>query len=270
MMSVLEYSGPEKEVSCRKTLSAGSYRFRFGFKILSNDHDNRDLLQASVSLAGSDRVLAKGSLPRKKEVADSPYNVFHVDFTLEETAEVEGHLRLSSAGRVAIDEAEIVVKKLPPLPESPQLLLINPDRNLSAEKIVHQGMAAIATYLETQGIYCHLANTSQCDDDFILQQVREYPYGYVGFFVTSDGTIVDYVRGMLARIKEIRPEIVALAGGPHATLDAEKLLQDVPDLAVCVRGEGEETCCDILQGVALDAVRGITYRRDDGRLASNP
>lgn len=67
--------------------------------------------------------------------------------------------------------------------------------------------------------------------------------------------------------KEINPEIIVLAGGPHATARAHELIErGVVDIVV--RGEGEEILRDVVRalgdGRPLDGIVGLTYRGRDG------
>jgi radical SAM superfamily enzyme YgiQ (UPF0313 family) len=252
-----------------RSLPAGEFRFSFGFRILLNDTGNRDLIQAGVWKCDDNVKLATGTLPRKIDNPNSPYKTFHMDFKLKSPAKVEGRIFLTSSGHVEISELKIVPKVLPLRPSDPVALFMNPDRNLSSERIVHQGISAIAAHLEKVGIGIHALNTSQCDDEFIMERFRTGPYKVVGFFITSDDTVIGYVKNMSARIKQICPDILCLAGGPHATLSAEELLKTIPYIDVCVRGEGEQTCEAILDNHPLEMIPGITYRRN-GDTVINP
>lgn len=77
------------------------------------------------------------------------------------------------------------------------------------------------------------------------------------------------------RIKrEISPEIITLAGGPHFSFTAESSLEECPELDIIVRGEGEYTTRDLCRNLEdnqpLDSVNGITFRSADKRIIVNP
>ena len=149
------------------------------------------------------------------------------------------------------------------LPLNPEILFINPDRNMTGERIVHQGISSIAAYLFESGIESHALLTSLCNDDFIIEMIEKYPYKYVGFFITSDPTSVNYSKKMINRIKAKRNDIIYLSGGPHPTLGSEDLMKDIPDMDICVRGEGEKTVVELLTGSKLEDIKGISYRKND-------
>jgi radical SAM superfamily enzyme YgiQ (UPF0313 family) len=60
--------------------------------------------------------------------------------------------------------------------------------------------------------------------------------------------------------------ILTIAGGPHATVRPEECLAACD---VVVRGEGELTLAEILQGKPLESIKGVSFRRD-GSLVHNP
>lgn len=72
---------------------------------------------------------------------------------------------------------------------------------------------------------------------------------------------LDATAGMrLAQLtKEIDPRIVTVCGGAHASLVPHQCLDHCD---IVVRGEGEETFYDIVQGHHLDTIMGVSYLRD--------
>jgi radical SAM superfamily enzyme YgiQ (UPF0313 family) len=155
------------------------------------------------------------------------------------------------------------------LPKDPAILFVNPDRGMSNERIVHQGISAVAARLREHGLASHAVLTSQCDDESIVRAIEEYGYRHVGFFVTSDESATQYAKGLISRIKARRADIVFMAGGPHATLGTEELLAEIPDLDICVHGEGEESCVEILSGAPWPGIAGITFRQG-AAIVKNP
>jgi hypothetical protein len=123
-------------------------------------------------------------------------------------------------------------KNIKQLPNKPTVLFINPDRGVSAEHIVHQGISSIAAYLKEANIDCHAVLTSICNDEMIIETIGLYDYKYIGFFVTSDDTAINYIRNIVQKIKEVRADIQYLAGGPQATLAHEQLMKDIPEIDI--------------------------------------
>jgi len=67
----------------------------------------------------------------------------------------------------------------------------------------------------------------------------------------------------ICELLNLMPENVFLvAGGYTATEKVQELFNKVPKIDVIVRGEGEETIKDILNGKPLSEILGISYRKD--------
>ena len=71
------------------------------------------------------------------------------------------------------------------------------------------------------------------------------------------------------RIKERSPDCVVIVGGPHVYYLDEAIMRHYPVIDILVRGEGEKTALEIVKGLPLSEIKGITYKID-GRVARNP
>jgi len=69
-------------------------------------------------------------------------------------------------------------------------------------------------------------------------------------------------------LNRIPTNILLVVGGYTATEKAEELFKAAPRINIIVRGEGEETIRDILKGVELENILGISYRLN-GNLIHN-
>jgi len=70
----------------------------------------------------------------------------------------------------------------------------------------------------------------------------------------------------LARIvKETDKSILVVMGGMHVTHMYRQLLENYPFIDVCVRGEGEKTLLEIVQGKNLFNVNGVAFK-DNGEI----
>ncbi|MGC8940132.1 MAG: B12-binding domain-containing radical SAM protein [Candidatus Bathyarchaeia archaeon] len=74
--------------------------------------------------------------------------------------------------------------------------------------------------------------------------------------------------------KDVREDCVVVLGGPHVTFLPEETLTECGNADVIVRGEGEETFCELVdiieRGGSLENVRGITYRKGDMIISTMP
>ncbi|MBN2377296.1 MAG: radical SAM protein [Sedimentisphaerales bacterium] len=63
--------------------------------------------------------------------------------------------------------------------------------------------------------------------------------------------------------------IFTVVGGRYATEAPERWLVDYPNVDVVIRGDGEEAMEEVCQGVPLEEISGISFRKD-GRIFHNP
>jgi radical SAM superfamily enzyme YgiQ (UPF0313 family) len=64
------------------------------------------------------------------------------------------------------------------------------------------------------------------------------------------------------KIKKMRPEILMLAGGVHATTLPEDVLKN-SSVDIVVMGEGEKTLLEICEGASLQEMFGVAYRQNN-------
>ena len=91
------------------------------------------------------------------------------------------------------------------------------------------------------------------------QELQDFRPEVVGISVLT----LNYLSGkLLAQLtKDFDPGILTVMGGVHATMKPEQCLAHCD---IVVRGEGELTFHEIMQGRELDTIKGISYGGDDG------
>ncbi len=70
-------------------------------------------------------------------------------------------------------------------------------------------------------------------------------------------------------ILSIPPGIFILLGGRHATKNPEYWLSTYPNVTAVARGDGEETTEEFCQGMPLEKIAGLSFRKD-GKICHNP
>lgn len=75
-------------------------------------------------------------------------------------------------------------------------------------------------------------------------------------------------------VKERLPEATVVAGGPHPSVADDDVMQDT-NVDYCVRGEGEHTFIELMQGLTTlrsdwDGCTGVTWRNLDGEVVREP
>ena len=78
---------------------------------------------------------------------------------------------------------------------------------------------------------------------------------------------------LIKAAREVCPNCITLAGGPHVTFWDDHALEECPELDVVIRREGEGTIVDLVQqieaGKSYDETLGITYRKG-GKIVRTP
>jgi len=87
-------------------------------------------------------------------------------------------------------------------------------------------------------------------------------------------TYMDFFKEFFNTALEKNPQSKRVIGGPVVSAFDKKILFDALPVDVAVYGEGEETFEELILALkdnrALDSVKGIIYRREDGRIVENP
>lgn len=158
----------------------------------------------------------------------------------------------------------------------PHITLVNPAAPVSAT--MHMpfallGLGYLAAVLEKNGyevdvIDCQILKFSL--EDFKAELTKRKP-DIVG--VTS--STLTYLTGMklIKAAREVCPNAVTIAGGPHVTFWDDHALEDYPELDVVVRREGENTLLELVQRIEAGKDHGNvlgTTLRVNGKIVRNP
>ncbi len=162
------------------------------------------------------------------------------------------------------------------MPKSdPRILLVHPlgysaknaenDVSRMANIMPPLGLASISAFLSSHNIENDIVDcyAHPVSDDLIVDYLRQYLPGYIGFSCTTS-SFFDGVR--LAEIaKEIIPEIKVIFGGVHVSAVKERVLEDYPCIDYCIVGEGEESLKELLVSprAQLSKVSGLVYRNHE-------
>ncbi len=102
---------------------------------------------------------------------------------------------------------------------------------------------------------------SSLDDERFIRILNEFQPDVVGirsiaFFLEELQRIASLVRA--------HSDAILVAGGPIVQAYKRRLFQEVPELEIAVKGEGEQVFADLLSGAPLPSIAGLLYRTDDG------
>ena len=140
-------------------------------------------------------------------------------------------------------------------------------------------LAYLASYLLKGDISCEVidAKYEHMDHDSILKKIRKSAARIIGFTAMTT-EIMDSAK-LALKIKAVRPEIVTVIGGPHASALPKRTLEEFQAFDIACVGEGEHALKEIVPRVSysnrshlssvLVDVKGIAYREKDNYINLN-
>jgi radical SAM superfamily enzyme YgiQ (UPF0313 family) len=139
-------------------------------------------------------------------------------------------------------------------------LLINPPYPFSEHPLIPLGLSYIAGSLEHNGYDVQVLDllVSRYSRDKIARKIEEYQPDIVG--ITSVTLNYPIASEILGHCKSVSRDITTVIGGPHVTFSTFETLTEAPWIDIVVRGEGERTMLDIVQGKRPEDIPGIAYR----------
>ncbi|MDO8551668.1 MAG: radical SAM protein [bacterium] len=150
-----------------------------------------------------------------------------------------------------------------------RILLINPP------EIIGNGLNSpplallyLAGTLKKHHIKVKIVDGLLCGWKGIKQEIKKNRPTVVGTTSLTVSRLKSYK--VLKLAKEINPTITTILGGVHATLLHSQIIDNYPFIDIVVRGEGERTLLQIVQGIALENIAGITYRKNNQTIINRP
>ena len=135
------------------------------------------------------------------------------------------------------------------------------------------GIAYLAAICERDGYNTKFVdlNFDNVSDEKIADIIRQSNPKVVGVSFVTEARFEAFKLFKLT--KDVSPQIITLAGGPHPSLCAEDTLSNIEDLDIIVRGEGEETFSELMKSIVsknhdLTGIRGLSYR-ENGKVRHN-
>ena len=132
------------------------------------------------------------------------------------------------------------------------------------------GIAYIASYLKKFGYDVEILDiyAQQLREEEVIEELKTRSFDLVG--ISALVTQYQYIKGLTETIKRIKDAPIVLGNG-LATACHKLVLQKVPTIDICVRGEGEITFKELIdKNGNLNEVLGISFRDKDGKVIVNP
>jgi radical SAM superfamily enzyme YgiQ (UPF0313 family) len=135
------------------------------------------------------------------------------------------------------------------------------------------GLAYLAATLEQHGFKVRIidAFVHKYGWEKLATEIKGYSPNIVGITCTTFTRFEGFKTAKL--VKEILPDALVVMGGPHVSFTAEDTLQNIPEIDVVVRGEGELTLLELTKafndGRDFKDIKGISFRTRDGSIVHN-
>jgi anaerobic magnesium-protoporphyrin IX monomethyl ester cyclase len=134
------------------------------------------------------------------------------------------------------------------------------------------GIMSLSSVLKRAGHECVMFDQAnpETPDEVILKEIRRERPDLVGLSFLST-TSYPYAKVLARRIRATDAKVKIAFGGVFATLNAERVKLQVPEVDFVCRGDGESLILDLLE--RLDdpsTVAGVTWQERSGRLRHNP
>ena len=143
-------------------------------------------------------------------------------------------------------------------------------------KYIHSNLAvySLKQYAMTRGIHAQMREytINQRMEDIMSSIFREKPdLLCFSCYIWNISLIGDLV----CELHKILPDMEIWLGGPEVSWDAGDVLKRWPAVKGIMRGEGEETFCELAftrenHPSQTERIAGITFRNDDGEIIQNP
>jgi len=154
------------------------------------------------------------------------------------------------------------------------VLVFPPNIYQTKQSMPPLGLAWLAAVLRKEGyndvkIIDSIANRYTKEE--VVELLKKEKPDLIGM---SFGTQIRFSAFDLARlIKKNFPQIPLVVGGPHPTLTYQDLLENIPEIDIVLRGEGEISFVNLVKTIEkkgdLAGVKGISFRDKEGRVVNN-
>jgi anaerobic magnesium-protoporphyrin IX monomethyl ester cyclase len=133
------------------------------------------------------------------------------------------------------------------------------------------GIMSLSAVLKREGHDCVMFDQAnpETPDDIILEEIQKQRPALVGLSFLST-TSYPYAKMLARKIRAVSPKVPIAFGGVFATLNAENVKRQCPEVDFVCRGDGEQLILDLVDRLDDPSeVPGITWSKD-GALIHNP
>jgi radical SAM superfamily enzyme YgiQ (UPF0313 family) len=125
----------------------------------------------------------------------------------------------------------------------------------------HLGVGYIQAFLHERGIdSLQYVPKKAVTLSSLVKEVLSLDPEFIGFTCYDSNYYI--IKSLAHSFKKEKPDVPIIVGGPTATFSDRFVLEDCPDIDICVRGEGEETTLELIKNNLsnLEDIKGISFR----------
>lgn len=134
------------------------------------------------------------------------------------------------------------------------------------------GIMSLSAVLKRAGHECIMFDQAnpETPNEVIIEEIRRLEPDLVGLSFLST-TTYPYAKILARQIRAADSRVKLAFGGVFATLNAERVKLQCPEVDFVCRGDGEQLILDLLERLDdPDTVDGVTWTEKDGRLRHRP
>ncbi len=162
-----------------------------------------------------------------------------------------------------------------------RIMLINPARHFIANQsglgyLIPLGLVFIGGPLIDAGYQVKLVDHDMngWPMEKLLQEIEEFQPKYILLGHSGSTASHNVVVETVKQIKKVFSNIRIVYGGVYPSYAYQSIFQEVPEIDVIVRGEGEKSICDLVsaweQDTNLEQVKGIVWKRNGEITVNHP
>ncbi len=151
------------------------------------------------------------------------------------------------------------------------ILLLNPLSSCGDPHMASPGLAFIASYLNKHDcsvlifdrnipVFKKHLDIEECDK-MMIDEIADFQPDYLGISMMTP-LLPDAIECARIITRQF-PEVTIILGGVHPTFETKRVLKQIPDAQIVVRGPGESILCRILHGDNLRNIPNIVFREND-------
>lgn len=140
------------------------------------------------------------------------------------------------------------------------------------EKFIRYGILSLATYLKSKSYLVKVIDQYQSINDETVDEIKNKLIKFKPDFVAipSFTTEIYNADKTAAFIKKtLGSKVRVIIGGPHISALPSETMKKFVNFDIGVIGEGELTLEEIVKGKRLQDIKGIIYRKNDGKIVQN-